>query len=361
MTPPSLARPGYVTAVHIGPIGLAAFLIGIAGCAGGGAERVAEPAPPPALEPRSGTGADTLRDSSGSAQDWRSDLEALAERETAAHTERTGRAYVLGPDDEVDVQVFGAPDLSARSRVDSEGSVSLPLLGAVPAAGKAPPELEEEIERRLAATYMKNPHVRVEVTSMTSRTISVLGSVREPGVYPLEERTTVLSAIARAGGLAEDAAQSVYIVRERQNVEEVDLRRLLSVGGEEGAAPALQPGDVIQVPPAGLVYVVGTVNRPGGFPVTSGEPLTVLQAIALAQGLGPTAAHGRSIIIREQEDGTREEIPVPLDKVLDGSMTPPKLQARDVLFVPNNTAKSVARGMVEALVRMVTLRGLIGP
>lgn len=142
------------------------------------------------------------------------------------------------------------------------------------------------------------------------------------------------------------------------SVTEVDLNSLLDEGGMNRNL-VVQAGDIIQVRPAGMVYVVGEVNRPGGFTVSPGEPMTALQAIALAQGLGRTAQAGSSMIVRPGPDGGRIEIPVDLDAVLGGDEPPPELQARDVLFVPNDETKAFGLGVVSALVRMVTFRGLI--
>jgi polysaccharide export outer membrane protein len=139
-------------------------------------------------------------------------------------------------------------------------------------------------------------------------------------------------------------------------IVEVNLTRLLESGD---AGLVVRPGDVVQVPPAKMVYVAGEVNRPGGFTLTAGEPITVLQAVALAEGLGPTAASGRSVIVRQREDGGKEEIPVDLEAVLEGEEAAPLLEPSDVLFVPNNDTKSVALGVIDAFVRMFTLRGLI--
>jgi polysaccharide export outer membrane protein len=113
------------------------------------------------------------------------------------------------------------------------------------------------------------------------------------------------------------------------------------------------------VRPAGLVYVVGEVNRPGGFTIPPGRPMTVLQALAMAQGLGSRAAPGRGMIVREGPGGERQELPVDLHAVLKGEESPPVMLARDVLYVPENGVKSFGLGLVNALVRMVTLRGLV--
>lgn len=106
------------------------------------------------------------------------------------------------------------------------------------------------------------------------------------------------------------------------------------------------------------VYVLGAVNQPGAFPVAGHERLTVLRALALSEGLNGNAAGGRALIIRPSGNGARQEIPVDLGKVINGQAPDPLLQPNDVFFVPSSPAKSFARGFADALVRMITLRGL---
>jgi polysaccharide export outer membrane protein len=307
---------------------------------------------------------------------WQGQLDALVDTQgtVAGAVDVEGDGYRIGEGDELAVEVFGADALSARTRVGAEGDISLPLLGPVTAAGLTPLELERRVEERLSTTYMKDPHVRVDVVEMRSRAVSVIGAVRRPGVYQVTGRATLLSVLAMAEGLAEDAGGTVLIARgslARQDslapgtpdhavglIDEVDLQALFVAGDRRLDVP-VGPGDIVNVQPAGIVYVMGEVNRPGGFTLSRGEPLSVLQALALAQGLGPTAAAGRSLIIRDAGNGEKQEIPVDLDDVLSGSEPPHLLASNDVLFVPNNTAKSVAKGVVDAMVRMFTFRGLI--
>jgi polysaccharide export outer membrane protein len=172
-----------------------------------------------------------------------------------------------------------------------------------------------------------------------------------------------------AEGLTPEAGNKIFVLRPSgsddvaseptdRDLIEVNLGTLLESGsGDENIT--IRAGDIIQVRLAGLVYVVGEVNRPGGFTIPSGEPITVLQALAMAEGLGRTAKAGNAVIVREGADGGREEIPVDLNAVLKGEDPSPTLEARDVLFVPSSRTKSVTFGVVGALVSMVTLRGLI--
>jgi polysaccharide export outer membrane protein len=113
------------------------------------------------------------------------------------------------------------------------------------------------------------------------------------------------------------------------------------------------PGDTIVVAKAGVVYVVGAVGKPGGFTMDRNEKLTVLQALALAEGSRPDAALNKSKLIRKTEAGS-EEIPIPLGKILASAVPDQKLQPDDILFVPNSAAKGAARRSLEAIVQTAT-------
>jgi polysaccharide export outer membrane protein len=137
----------------------------------------------------------------------------------------------------------------------------------------------------------------------------------------------------------------------------ISLQALLQ-SGDPSQNVAVLPGDLVKVTQAGLVYVVGEVRRPGAFPLARNNGMTVLQAIALGEGLAPNAARKRTIVIRTDAAGQRVQLPVDLGDVLAGRAADVALQPQDVVFVPGSTAKSVALGVVDALVRMVTLRGV---
>ncbi len=377
----------------------AAILLLLAGCVSSRGTEMAPAGSSPAMS----------ADSAATAETNRRILEAAARDKLRAPDTGVSPDYVIGAGDVTAINVFGVESLSGSFRVGEDGQIALPLLGPVAAAGYTARQLEDSLQTRLRATYMKDPHVTVQVSEMQSHGVSVLGAVRAPGVYQIAGRTTVLDVLAMAEGLTEEAGQTVLVVRgnsrrggvagadsaraaapvdsaqdlaradsaqalgwgdplpapdsslaadQGSEVIEVNLASLLQPGGMSENI-AVVPGDVVQVRPAGLVYVVGEVNRPGGFTIPPGKPMTVLQALALAQGLGRTAAAGRSVIVHTLDDGSRTEVPVDLGDVLNGSAPPPVLAAHDVLFVPNNGAKSFALGAANALVRMVTLRGWI--
>ena len=262
----------------------------------------------------------------------------------------------IGPNDELAVGVFEAPELDRTVRVAGSGMISLPLIGEVRAAGLTPRELELLLEASFRKSYIRDPHVSVRITDLQSRAVSVLGAVSRPGVFQLAESRPLLQVIALAGGLAREAGAAVIVERAGGGGSvEVPVAEL--VGGA-GARPDLlvHPGDVVKVTSAGVVYVVGAVRRPGGFPLDSRTGLTVLQAIALGEGLAAKAAKGRTTVIRTGDGGERVEIRVDLGDVLAGRAPDLRLQARDVVYVPNSAVKSVTIGAVDALVSMVTIR-----
>lgn len=316
---------------------------------------------------------------------WAESREALVDSTqfitTSAGTASTAygdETLRVGPNDLLEVTVFEAPELDRSVRVDNTGRISLPLLGDVIAGGLTPRELEGRLETILRERFIRDPHVSVQVSEMQSHAVSVVGAVARPGVFQIREARPLLELIALAGGLAPNAGESVIIVRGRPSAPNgatavvgvqadaseaapmtltVDLQALLESGGAHDQV-TVHPGDQVKVIPAGLIYVVGEVRKPGAFPLARGPDLTVLRAIAVAEGFGPNAAKGRAMIIRTSASGERIEVPVDLGDVLAGRAADVELQPQDVVFVPSSRTRAVTLGAVDALVRMVTLRGV---
>jgi polysaccharide export outer membrane protein len=174
--------------------------------------------------------------------------------------------------------------------------------------------------------------------------------------------------LSLAEGVADGAGDSVIVMRGQAGSAsaategasaampiEVKLKTLLSSSDPTANIP-IHAGDVVKVPQAAMVYVVGEVKKPGAFPMPSNEKLTVLRAIALGEGLAPTAAKGDVLILRSNEKGDRHEIPVHLDRILKSKETDIVLQAQDVLFVPTSGGKAIARGTLDALTRILSWR-----
>lgn len=289
--------------------------------------------------------------------------------------------YRIGPNDLLEVSVFEAPELNRSVRVTAGGEVSLPLLGAVQAAGLTPHEMELVLQELLRRRYMKDPHVGVFVQEMESHPVSVFGAVAKPGVYQIRGARTLIEVLSLAQGLAEDAGDTVMVMRSRRRPsgetaettsgtdppgggleappappEAINLKQLLE-SGEPRFNVTIYPGDIVKVARAGIVYVVGEVQKPGGFVLRSNENISVLQALALAEGLTRTAAKKHARVIRTGQDGQRSEVSINLDQVLAGKALDPFLQPNDIVFVPNSAARSAFFRGLEAAVG--TLSGVI--
>jgi len=311
----------------------------------------------------------------------------------------SGGDYRIGADDQLDISVLEAPELDRAPRVSATGEISLALVGTVRAAGLTTQQLQFAIEALLRRNYINEPHVSVQVKDMQSHPVSVFGAVKKPGVFQIRGPKTVVELLSLAEGLDVDAGDMVIIEhRGEQNpvapattgggllppkdfapqsegmpeekwgiesaetiagfvsrdgepsTEQVDLKKLLATG-DPSLNVRVYPGDVVKVPRAELVYVVGEVGRPGGFELKSNENISILQAIALAQGLTHTSAASKARIIRtSSETGKREEIHINLSKILAGQAADQLLEPRDIVFVPNSVGRTALyRGVDAAL------------
>lgn len=317
--------------------------------------------------------------------DYNQRLAQLRESFTAPVANSAVQDYRIGPEDLLEISVFEAPELNRAVRVSATGEISLPLLGAVQAAGQTAKTLELVLQELLRHSYMKDPHVSVFLREMQSHPVSVFGAVKKPGVFQINEPKSLIEMLSMAEGLAEDAGDTVIVVRgasspsakepaldasspnakptgpthsdsqvqsdqDSGTTVECSLKNLLE-SGDPRYDVLVFPGDVVKVARAGVVYVEGDVKKPGGFMLKTNENISVLQAVALAEGLTRTAAGNHARIIRRNEaTGAREEIPIDLTKVLAGGLTDALLRPNDVVFVPNSTGKSVFFGSAQAAV-----------
>ena len=279
--------------------------------------------------------------------------------------------YVLGPDDQIVVHALLVPEITDKPiRIESDGSLNLPLVGRVEAGGLTSRQLETVIAARLR-TFVEQPEVSIDVAEQRSQPISVLGAVKTPGVHQLRGPKTLLEALSIAGGVEQDAGYTVRIERHLDqgalplagaqadptgqfSVAEVNLEDVLD-GKHAAGALIVKPNDVITVPRARLIYVIGEVKRSGGFPLHEKQNISVLQALALAEGLTRTAGlSGARVLRNNPATGQREEIPINLRSIFEGKSPDLPLVAEDILFIPNSMAKSSALRAVEAAIQMGT-------
>jgi polysaccharide export outer membrane protein len=257
----------------------------------------------------------------------------------------------IAPGDSLDVSEFHTPEFHSEVRVEADGTVTLPLIGEVRVAGVDEPGAARLIEKALVDKHMLlHPVVAVTVTIYAGQDVSVLGEVARPGIYAYTLHHRLLDLISAASGLTPNAGRLVNIYHrdDPKNSHAV----VLDPGGTDAAGdhnPELNAGDTVQVSRAGLVYVIGAVVRPGGFAVDPAQGLTVVQALSLAWGPSQTAA-GKALLIREQNGG-RAMISLNLKRMLRGKDPDQPIRDRDILFVPDSTAKNLWNRTMESAIQ----------
>ncbi len=276
---------------------------------------------------------------------------AVPQQPSSEQAAGAGSALLLGAGDLLDVRVFDTPELSGRFRVDNLGEITLPVGGTVKVMGLTAEQIQVAIEDRLRQRdILHHPHVEVFVLEYATQGVTVMGEVKLPGVYPLLGKHTVLDFISVAGGVTPSASKTVILTHRQSPGQIVSID--LSSSPQALAQQDLQvePGDRIVVTRAGVVYVIGDVGRPGGYLIENKDTVTVLQALALAQGLNKTAKLDARLI-RNSPNG-RIESDLPLKKILANQAKDPGLQDGDILFVPVSGTKEWADKGVTSILQM---------
>ncbi len=283
----------------------------------------------------------------------------IAELAAASSHPRTGD-IPIGAGDVVHIDVFDVPDLSHDVVVGETGLISLPLIPErIPVAGCTPFELGQRIEKLLQVNgLVMHPQVSVFVKEQNSQPISVAGAVAHPVVLQQSRPTTLVEALAAAGGVADDAGDSILIARQKTQAATcgepdppdpaADPEMIhVKVSELENGNPAFNipvyGGDEITVPRAGIIYVAGAVVQPGGYVLNDpGATFNIMKMIALARGLTGTAKTNSTVILRKDAaTGQTKEIPVKLKRILDRKEPDVRLYAGDILYVPGSGAKRI--------------------
>jgi len=338
--------------------------------------------------------------------------------------------YVIGNGDVINVDVFDVKELSREVRVSQTGSIGIPLVPVrLHVAGLTEVQAEQKISEVLESNgLVSHPQVSVSVKERKSKPITVVGAVSHAMVYQADRPVTILEVLAEAGGIANDAGDTVIVTRPSQdssdpseppvigpedpsvstppkdststgaaqqdsaakplfpapvsapspnvpanlpastqpsplgNTITINLNELVESGNATNNI-ILQAGDIVTVPHAGIVYVLGAVSRPGGFVLANDRSqMTTLKLLALSGGLNSTAKKDHAVIIRKDNLGQQHQIPVDLKKVMDRTTEDVQLQPSDILFVPSSVAKQallratevgIAIGTAIALYRVV--------
>ena len=287
---------------------------------------------------------------------------------TLQHRAPAPTQYVLGPGDEINLHVNDMDEITDKPiKVGPNGDVDIPLAGEVHAGGLTIDQFRTALAGKLSK-YITSPEITVNLTQSGSAPVSVVGEVNNPGVHEIEGTRRLLEVISASGGLKIDAGPKIIVTREPRwggiagtnaRIDPATGYTTATFSVDElmsGRVPqdniVIEPDDVISVPKADLVYVVGDVKKAGGFALTTHPTVTLLQALALAEGLGPDDKASQSKILRAVPggDGTPREIPVDVKKVLAGKAPDMPLYPNDILFIPNSAAKTASRRAIEAAI-----------
>ena len=252
-------------------------------------------------------------------------------------------SLLIGPGDELEVEVFDTPEMTQRVRVTDAGEIPLMFIGNVKVANLTPGKAARAIEDTLKSKQlMTHPQVTVSVAEYATQQVSVMGQVRNPGVFNITAPVPVINILSNAGGLTDAADRNITIQRHG------DSRRTVKYFFSNNSDDALQssvmvyPGDIVIVPKAGIVYVLGDVARPGGYTMSNNDSqMTVLEALATAGDTNKTAIISKVKLVRKTTNGITE-IPISLGAMRKGKQPDIAMQSNDVLYVPFSYMKNLA-------------------
>jgi polysaccharide biosynthesis/export protein len=248
----------------------------------------------------------------------------------------------VGPDDLLALSVYDSPELTRTVRVDADGNIRLPMLkDPIQVRGMVPSQLEATIARSLTkGNVLVDPIVTVTIVEYQSRPVNVVGAVKNPLVFQATRPIPLLDALARAGGMREDAGSDIVVSKEVMRngtltrvTQNIPVRKLID-NADPGLNVMLHGGEEVLVPEAQKIYVVGNVKKPGAYPIRSDEETTILQMLALSEGLSPFPAK-IAYVYRRSPAGLKTEVPVSLSKIMKRQSPDVPLQANDILYIPD--------------------------
>jgi polysaccharide export outer membrane protein len=262
-------------------------------------------------------------------------------------TSITAAQTAMGPGDLLVITVFDTPELTEKVRVDSEGRITLPLVGEISVRGMTAGALEKIIRGKLIdGAFVKNPQVSVFLAEYAGQMAYVTGEVTRPGAYALLRSHRLLDLISVAGGLTSRAGNTVTIARGDNTAPHIVVN--LNEKDENQGNPEILPGDSITVGQTGIVYVLGDVNRPGGFMLDRRTTLSVVQSVALAEGTKSSAALSKALLVRTTQ-GNRQVTPLNLKMMLKSQSPDLVLEAGDIVFVPGSLSRGMGKTGIDVL------------
>lgn len=184
-----------------------------------------------------------------------------ADKLTAA-AQAGSNTYMIGPMDVLDISVYQVPDLTKTVQVGDDGAINYPLIGEVPVSGKTAHQIERELQAKLGAKYIRAPQVSVYVKESNSQRVTVEGSVKNSGVFPMKGRTTLMQVMAMAGGINMDTdSGDVVVFRTVNGTRSAAKFDIDAISAGKANDPDLQPGDVIVVDTSSTKVALGNVLK----------------------------------------------------------------------------------------------------
>jgi polysaccharide export outer membrane protein len=250
-------------------------------------------------------------------------------------------AITIGPGDSISITVFDISELTGEFRVSQSGQVDMPLIGKVSVAGLTADEAAAEIQRELkTGGFVLHPQVTVLISQYATQGADVMGQVANPGIYPTLGKRRLLDMITLAGGVTNSAGNLVTIIHRNDPHHPEYLALAQNVQGYKlQANPVILPGDTIIVQKSGIVYILGDVQRPGGYLINNNEPLSLMQALTLAGGNTLTSDIREVRLIRKVRSG-REEVKLNLKKIYLGKEADIRVDDGDIVYVPSSNVKT---------------------
>jgi polysaccharide export outer membrane protein len=279
--------------------------------------------------------------------------------------------YVLGADDQIKINVLGVEEFADKTvRIEPNGDIDLPIAGKVRAGGLTLEELKAKLLNQLSTSLVK-PEISIEIVDFGSQPVSIMGAVNHPGVHQLRGHKTLAEVLALADGLRPDAGPHVTISREirygpiplrtawpdptgKYSVATVEIKELMAGTNPADNIPIF-PHDVISIPTADVIFVIGEVKKPGEITLKDRSSISVLQALSSAEGYGPTPAPQNAKIVRMSPgNAQRTDIPVNLRKIMEGKAEDMAMRPNDILVVPASGPKKAGARALEAAVQAAT-------
>ena len=256
----------------------------------------------------------------------------------------TTESLILSPGDLLGVTVVDVPEMEKHVRITDHGSITLPLVGELLVSGLTPEQAEQRVSAAFAAGhFIRNAQVNVGVDQYAAANVAVSGQVQHPGSYPLTVPRNLMDVLSMAGGLTPAADTHVTVQRRGADVKLLEASLVNNPTAALKNSPLVYPGDLVIVPKAGIVYVLGDVIHPGGYVMVNDAQLTLLQAISLAAGTTKTASEAHVRLVRNAATGP-VEIPVCLKCLEKGTQPDIELQPEDVVYIPYSTTKNIMLG-----------------